>query len=115
MDHTKRQWGLYQVLYDNFKDVKVKVLIVEPGKKLSMQKHFKRSEHWFVEKGTAKLYTLSYDGDKMLKGIYNKYDHIHIDCESWHQLANDEDTELKIVEIQYGQKCEEDDIERKDI
>ena len=112
MEHTTRQWGIYTVLYDNFRDTKVKVLIVLPGKQLSMQRHFKRSEHWFVEQGTAKLYTRTADGTRVLKGIYNKFDSIHIDCESWHQLVNDEDKELKIIEIQYGTKCDEEDIER---
>ena len=45
------------MLHENGPKVKVKELTVEPGKRLSMQRHEERSEHWFVSEGTAHVYT----------------------------------------------------------
>ena len=55
---TLRQWGYYRVLHENGPGVKVKELVVDPGKSLSMQRHFNRAEFWFVSEGTALLKTL---------------------------------------------------------
>lgn len=109
---TIRQWGYYRVLHENGPGVKVKELTVEPGKRLSMQRHEDRSEHWFVSEGTAHVYTLNVSSDAELKGIYNKHDSLHIPVTEWHQLANESNKPLKIVEIQYGTNCVEEDIER---
>ena len=48
-----------------------------------------------------------------MKVAYKKFDNIFIDYEHWHQLVNNTDSPLKIVEIQYGIECIESDIERK--
>ena len=109
---TTRQWGYYRVLHENGPGVKVKELTVEPGKKLSMQRHEERSEHWFVSEGTATVYTLNVSTDVELRGIYNEHQSLHIPVNEWHQLANETDKPLKIVEIQYGTNCVEEDIER---
>lgn len=50
---TERSWGYYRVLHENDKEVKLKELTVDPGKSLSLQRHFKRSEIWFVSEGVA--------------------------------------------------------------
>jgi cytidyltransferase-like protein len=110
---TERQWGYYRVLHENGKEVKLKELTVEPGKTLSMQRHQKRAEHWFVSEGTATVYTLNRKTDSELWGVFTKHQHIHINKEEWHQLANETDKPLKIIEIQYGENCVEEDIERK--
>lgn len=110
---TERQWGYYRVLHENGPDVKLKELTVEPGKNLSMQKHFKRAEHWFVSEGTATVYTINRKSDAELWGVFTRHQHIHINREEWHQLCNESDTPLKIIEIQYGENCIEEDIERK--
>jgi cytidyltransferase-like protein len=110
---TDRQWGYYRVLHENGLEVKLKELIVEPGKKLSMQRHQKRAEHWFVSEGTATVYTLNRKTDAELWGVFTKHQHIHINKEEWHQLCNETATPLKIIEIQYGENCVEEDIERK--
>ena len=109
---TNRIWGYYRVLHENGPEVKVKELTVEPGKRLSMQKHKERSEHWFVSEGTATVYTLNVSSDQELRGIYNEHQTLHIPAGEWHQLANETDKPLKIVEIQYGTNCVEEDIER---
>lgn len=109
---TIRSWGYYRVLHENGPSVKVKELTVEPGKRLSMQRHEERSEHWFVSEGTAHVYTLNVSSDIELRGIYNEHESLHIPVTEWHQLSNETDKPLKIVEIQYGTNCVEEDIER---
>ena len=110
---TERQWGYYRVLHENGPNVKLKELTVDPGKSLSLQRHFKRSELWFVSEGVATLYTIDYSSDYSKQGTYEQFDIIHIFKDNWHQLANETDTPLKIIEIQYGEDCIEEDIERK--
>jgi cytidyltransferase-like protein len=110
---TERAWGYYRVLHEQGKDVKVKELTVDPGKCLSMQRHKDRGEHWFVSEGTATVYTLNRSTDVELIGTFNKFENLHISKTEWHQLCNDTESPLKIVEIQYGDNCIEDDIERK--
>jgi cytidyltransferase-like protein len=110
---TSRAWGYYRVLHEQGKDVKVKELTVDPGKCLSMQRHKDRAEHWFVAEGKATVYSLNRSTDVELMGVYNKFDSLHISKTEWHQLCNETDDPLKIVEIQYGDNCIEDDIERK--
>jgi D-beta-D-heptose 7-phosphate kinase/D-beta-D-heptose 1-phosphate adenosyltransferase len=110
---TERPWGYYRVLHEQGKEVKVKELTVEPGKCLSMQRHQDRAEHWFVSEGTATVYTIDVGTDVDLLGVYQKFDSLHISKTKWHQLCNETDKPLKIVEIQYGDNCVEEDIERK--
>ncbi len=110
---TERPWGNYRVLHENGKEVKLKELTVEPHKRLSMQRHNDRAEHWFVAEGTATVYSLNVKTDVELVGVYNKFQHIHINKNNWHQLCNETDKPLKIIEIQYGSNCVEEDIERK--
>ena len=111
---TNRDWGYYRVLHECGIKTKVKELIVEPGKSLSMQKHFRRSELWFVSEGVASLYTLDYNNEVIKEGTYVQFKTIHIPIGRWHQLANETNKPLKIIEIQYGNECIEEDIERKD-
>ena len=110
---TERQWGYYRVLHENGREVKLKELTVDPGKRLSMQRHKDRAEHWFVSEGTATVYTVNRSTDTELLGEYKKFDHIHIRKTDWHQLCNETEHPLKIIEIQYGERCEEEDIERR--
>jgi mannose-6-phosphate isomerase-like protein (cupin superfamily) len=78
-----------------------------------MQRHQDRAEHWFVAEGTATVYTIDErTTDAELLGYYNKHNHIHISKTEWHQLCNETDAPLKVVEIQYGDRCIETDIER---
>lgn len=110
---TERPWGYYRVLHENGSQVKLKELIVEPGKRLSMQRHSDRAEHWFVAEGTATVYTINRKSDAELLGVYDKFDHVHIKRTEWHQLANEGAEPLKMIEIQYGERCVEEDIERR--
>jgi len=110
---TERTWGYYRVIHEYDNHTKVKELTVPPGKKLSMQKHKERSEHWFVAEGTATVYTLDSSTDIDTLGVYTQHKSLHIPVGTWHQLANEHDTDLKLVEIQYGKNCIEEDIERR--
>ena len=92
--------------------MKVKELVVDPGKHLSMQRHEHRSEHWFVSEGIATVYSLDYASD-LLKDQYTKHQSLHIEQKQWHMLANETKMPLTVVEIQYGKVCIEEDIERK--
>ena len=110
---TERSWGYYRVIHEYDNHTKVKELTVPPGNKLSMQKHKERSEHWFVAEGTATVYTLDSSTDIDTLGVYTQHQSLHIPVGTWHQLANEHDTDLKLVEIQYGKNCVEEDIERR--
>ena len=110
---TERQWGYYRVLHEDGPRVKLKELTVDPGKKLSMQKHQYRNEHWFVTEGCAIVNTLDEDGNVKMRNFVMQNMQIYISRNEWHQLVNEKDTPLKVIEIQFGEKCVEEDIERK--
>lgn len=110
---TSRPWGFYRVLYENGPNVKVKELTVEPGKSLSMQRHDKRAEYWFVAEGEATVYSIDKSTDIELLGNYTQFQSLDINTQQWHQLVNESNKLLKIVEIQYGELCVEEDILRK--
>jgi D-beta-D-heptose 7-phosphate kinase/D-beta-D-heptose 1-phosphate adenosyltransferase len=109
---TERAWGYYRVLHET-SGMKVKELTVNPGCSLSMQRHQQRAEHWFISEGTATVYTINRKSDAELLGEFITHQHIHIDCGEWHQLCNLTDRPLRVVEIQYGTVCNEEDIERQ--
>ena len=110
---TSRAWGYYRVLHEQGKEVKLKELIVTPKTCLSMQRHKDRAEHWFVSEGTATVYTLDSSTDMDLLGEFETFQHIHIQKQQWHKLCNETDKPLRVIEIQYGENCVEEDIERK--
>ncbi len=110
---TERAWGYYRVLHEHGSQVKVKELTVDPGKHLSMQRHTHRAEHWFVSEGTATVYSINRKSDAELLGQFTQHQHIHIDRNEWHQLCNETDQPLRVVEIQYGDRCDEEDIQRQ--
>ncbi|KAA3645629.1 MAG: cupin domain-containing protein, partial [Proteobacteria bacterium] len=100
-----RPWGSYTILEDE-DDCKVKRLVVKPGQVLSLQKHYKRSEHWTVVTGTAKVRV----GDKEF--MLNENESIHIPVETLHRLENTTDTDIALIEVQCGSYFGEDDIVR---
>ena len=109
--HEERLWGSF---YNIFEDdqVKVKELIVDPGKGMSFQKHFKRSEIWLVSKGSC-IVNYSKDSPDNKKNIQlNKFDHYIVPVGEWHQITNPFEKTCHLIEIQYGEECIEEDIER---
>jgi len=107
---TRRVWGWYRVLDDNI-GYKVKELVIAPNSSLSMQRHFYRAEHWYVLKGHCALRTEGVAGVQKVKLSSNQT--YSIDAEVWHQAINETNKDCHILEVQYGSKCIEDDIERK--
>ncbi|NDB60019.1 cupin domain-containing protein [bacterium] len=104
---TNRSWGYYRILHADGPGIKVKELTIDPGKSLSMQRHEKRSEYWFVAEGTAQVET----SNSIIK-VYQQDDIVKIPLNEWHKLSNPFDKPCKIIEIQYGELCDEADIER---
>ncbi|MBU1523558.1 MAG: mannose-1-phosphate guanylyltransferase/mannose-6-phosphate isomerase [Candidatus Omnitrophica bacterium] len=102
---VKRPWGSFTVL-DKGLGFKIKVVEVLPKKALSLQKHSRRSEHWVVVEGKAKI-------TKGRKVFYiNVNESTFIPQNSTHRLENPTDCLLRIVEVQSGHYLEEDDITR---
>ena len=108
---TERPWGYYRILHD-VPGCKVKELTVNPGKRLSMQKHNLRSEYWLVSEGSGIVNRWS-EEIELPPVLLNKHDEYCVPVEEWHQLTNPTDKDLRVVEIQYGENCIEEDIERK--
>jgi cytidyltransferase-like protein len=109
--HEERLWGSFYNLFEE-ENVKVKELIVLPNKGMSFQRHFKRNEIWMVSKGSC-LVNFSKDSPDNKKSIkLNKFDHYLVPIGDWHQITNPYDETCHLIEIQYGEKCIEDDIER---
>ena len=93
--------------------MKVKELTVNPGQSLSMQRHKNRSEFWIVSEGRAAI-DREMDSGYHLPGVnLERHDSLDILVDEWHQLKNPYKEPLRIVEIQYGNICVEEDIERK--
>jgi cytidyltransferase-like protein len=109
---TERPWGYYRVLHES-PGIKVKELIVDPGKTLSMQRHNHRSEFWIVEEGSCLVHAMTTTGYSMPSKRLEHHGKYEVPIHEWHQLDNPSDHPCKIVEIQYGERCEEEDIERK--
>ena len=102
-----RPWGYYQDV-DMSSRSKVKRIVVKPGNTLSLQKHFHRSEHWVVVKGTAEV-TLGSD----VRSVHEN-ESVYIPIGSVHRLANPGKIPLELIEVQVGSYLGEDDIVRLD-
>ena len=110
---TSRSWGYYRVLHEVGANTKLKELTVAPKTCLSMQRHDQRAEFWFVAEGEAAVYTLDNSSDHDLVGHFKLHENIFIKKSQWHMLCNETDQPLKLIEIQYGENCVEEDIERR--
>jgi D-beta-D-heptose 7-phosphate kinase/D-beta-D-heptose 1-phosphate adenosyltransferase len=109
---TERPWGYYCVLHD-VPGTKVKELTINPGKSISLQRHKFRHEFWHISSGKCAVEQYM-PGGYMLPTIeLSKHKELVIPANDWHRVYNPYDEPCKIVEIQYGELCEEDDIERK--
>jgi mannose-6-phosphate isomerase-like protein (cupin superfamily) len=105
-EYDERPWGNYTVLDDDAPDHKVKRMVVHPGKRLSYQRHSKRSEHWFIVSGQA---VVTLDGAEIELAAGQAID---IPVESAHRIANPGSIDLVFVEVQHGTYFGEDDIVR---
>jgi mannose-1-phosphate guanylyltransferase/mannose-6-phosphate isomerase len=112
---TERPWGYYRKLHQDGPGTHVKELAVLPGKTLSMQRHKLRNELWLITSGIATV-KLSPDSPIFTKThTYGVHEQLLIPVGTWHQLSNETDEIVKIVEIQFGEQCMEEDIERVNV
>lgn len=105
-----RAWGYYKVL-DEGNGWKLKELVVASNSCLSLQKHEYRNEVWLVKSGSGSMIRGDNYALEAFQLTEGKVYTIHKG--EWHQLINGTNKDLVIHEIQYGEKCEEEDIERK--
>ena len=104
-ENDHRPWGFYVILADE-PDHKVKRIVVYPGKRLSLQRHFRRAEHWLVLKGQA-VVTLDHQEIKLGPGQATD-----IPLRTAHRIHNPGSEPLVFIEVQRGDYFGEDDIER---
>lgn len=102
-----RPWGSYTVMEKSDKH-KIKNITVEPKKKLSLQLHYHRSEHWIVVKGMATVQI----NDEIF--FLRQGESTFIRAGMRHRLANEGKLPLELIEVQLGECVDEDDIVRFD-
>jgi mannose-1-phosphate guanylyltransferase/mannose-6-phosphate isomerase len=104
-NRSYRPWGFYESLI-NAERFQVKRIVVKPGEKLSLQKHFHRAEHWVVVAGTA---IVTRDADQVL---VRENESIYLPLGCVHRLENPGRIPLELIEVQSGAYLGEDDIVR---
>tara|TARA_B100000575_G_scaffold290491_1_gene294291 strand:- start:3519 stop:4310 length:792 start_codon:yes stop_codon:yes gene_type:complete len=110
-EKEERIWGeFYNLFFD--KRLKVKELIVHPKKGMSFQKHQYRNEIWFISEGSCIVNFSKTTESKKKEFKLSQEDVFFVKKNEWHQIVNPYDEICKIIEIQYGEKVEETDIER---
>lgn len=102
---SHRPWGSFTVLEEGLR-YKIKRIVVEPEQKLSLQKHYHRSEHWVVVSGTANV-TIG-DQEKLL----HENESVFVPKGAVHRLENPGKVRLELIEVQVGEYVGEDDIVR---
>jgi mannose-6-phosphate isomerase len=105
LEKSDRPWGRYEVLQESTTH-KVKCIWVNPGQRLSYQRHAKRAEHWFIVQGT---------GDVVINGEvlpFKPGDTVDFGIGVLHRIANTGEEQVVFVEVQTGTYFGEDDIER---
>jgi mannose-1-phosphate guanylyltransferase len=100
-----RPWGTFETLIDD-NGYKIKRIVVKPGKRLSLQKHYHRNEHWIVVSGTAKVQV----GDKHY--LVRPNESTYIKMGEIHRLSNPGKIPVVLIEAQVGEYTGEDDIVR---
>ncbi|HLB79456.1 MAG TPA: mannose-1-phosphate guanylyltransferase/mannose-6-phosphate isomerase, partial [Dongiaceae bacterium] len=105
-----RPWGHYQSL-DLGEKHQVKRIIVNPGQRLSLQKHARRAEHWTVVEGIAEI-TVGVDAAALETKTARAGEHVHIPQGAIHRLANRGTAPMTLIEVQVGDYLGEDDIVR---
>ena len=105
LEKSERPWGRYEVLQEGA-TYKVKSIHVSPGKRLSYQRHQKRSEHWYITDGSGEV-TLNGEVQKVARGSI-----VEIPQGTLHRISNTGNAELIFIEVQTGSYFGEDDIER---
>jgi mannose-1-phosphate guanylyltransferase / mannose-6-phosphate isomerase len=102
---SHRPWGRFTILEEGTR-YKIKRIVVDPGQRLSLQKHYHRSEHWVVVKGTAKV-TI---GER--EQLMHENESVYVPKSEVHRLENPGKVHLELIEVQVGEYVGEDDIVR---
>ena len=105
LEEDHRPWGYYQVYADE-PDHKVKRIVVYPGKRLSLQRHQRRMEHWYLLEGEAVVTR----GDEELH--LKEGESVNIPRGAVHRVRNPGTKDMAFIEVQTGDYFGEDDIER---
>jgi len=105
-DFVTRPWGGFQVLEEGA-GYKVKRLVVQPGRRLSLQRHRFRAEHWVVIAGTPRVIVGGRARRLRVRGTVN------VPRGAWHRIENPGDVPAVIIEVQHGRYLGEDDIIRR--
>ncbi|HNY70913.1 MAG TPA: phosphomannose isomerase type II C-terminal cupin domain [Syntrophorhabdus sp.] len=105
LEEDHRPWGYYQVISDE-PDLKLKKIYVYPGKRLSLQRHQRRTEHWYILQGKA-IFTLDSKEIYLEAGMS-----VDIPRGSFHRIMATGEENLIFIEVQTGDYFGEDDIER---
>jgi mannose-6-phosphate isomerase len=105
LEEDHRPWGYYQVYADE-SDHKVKRIVVYPGKRLSLQRHQRRAEHWYVMEGEA---VVTRDDEEL---HLKEGDSVDIPRGAVHRVRNPGTENMGFIEVQTGDYFGEDDIER---
>jgi mannose-6-phosphate isomerase len=104
-DGPNRPWGRYEVLQD-LPTHKVKAIWVDPGKRLSYQRHQHRSEHWYIVYGTAEVVVND------VPSTLQSGDTVTVQAGELHRIGNVGKVPMLFIEVQTGTYFGEDDIER---
>ncbi len=107
----KRIWGSFSTLYQD-KNIKFKELNVKSKKGMSLQRHFKRDEVWFISEGKCNVNFSSGELSDLKEIKLDANDTFCVKRNEWHQIFNPFNEDCKIFEIQYGDQTDEADIER---
>ncbi len=110
-ESEERVWGNFYTLFSDSR-VKLKELTILPSKGMSMQRHRLRDEIWFISSGRCKVNFSKNSPEDFNEILLKKDDIFSVQRSEWHQIFNPYEEECKILEIQYGEKTSEDDIER---
>jgi len=105
LEKSDRPWGRYEVLQDSSTH-KVKCIWINPGARISYQRHKHRAEHWFVVKGSGEV-TIDGKTSPIQTG-----QSVDFPVGVLHRIANTSTQEMIFVEVQTGTYFGEDDIER---
>ncbi len=107
LEHKRsyRPWGYYQSV-DQGARYQVKRIVVKPGARLSLQKHFHRAEHWIVVRGTAEV---TRNNEVIL---VHENESVYLPIGTIHRMANPGKIDLELIEVQTGSYLGEDDIVR---
>lgn len=108
---VNRKWGNYYNLIES-KNLKLKVMSVLPNSKMSFQRHNFRNEFWFVSEGRCLIKHSKSNPEKSDELELKLHDSYQIKVNEWHQIINPYKKKCEIIEIQFGSKVKEGDIER---